>query len=105
MNLPATGWEIYYANGEVYDSKTSTWKDAPKDGVLIIIIWHDYHIPNVRQKTIMAGADYYYYRDENNWGVSQNYDEIKDFDFKRGVWTTDEEFETIHRVAFEKLDF
>ena len=105
MNLPAKGWEIYYADGSVLSHKNSSWDEIPKNNVVIIIIWHDYHIPGVRQKDLLVGRDYYYYDDPDSWGCTDDFELVKDKEFKRGVWIEDELMESIFRVAFEKLDF
>lgn len=105
MNLPALGWEIFYADGNRLSSRNHEWKDVPGDNVVVVVIWHDYHIPGVRQKTMLVGSDYYYYEDENNWGTSNKHSEIKNKKFKRGIWVTDGQFDEIYREAFEKLDF
>lgn len=102
MNLPAEGWEVFYENDH-YSSLNSEWVDLP-DGVLIVIIWHGYHIPGVRKKTIMSGQDYYYFHDSETWGATNDFSLVKDLPFKRGIWVTDEKMEDTQRFVFEKLD-
>ncbi|MBN2012845.1 hypothetical protein JW960_26180 [candidate division KSB1 bacterium] len=103
--LPARGWEIYYNDGRIFNSKTAKWRDLPVDGVLIVLIWHDYHVPGCRQKDILVGLDYYYYSNVNNWGATNNYDDVRRKNFKRGVWTDDLLMSETYRKAFEKRDF
>ena len=105
MNLPATGWEVFYNNGKTYSSKQRAWEDIPMDGVVVVLMWHDYHVPLCRQKTILTGSDYYYYVTPELWGCTNDYGIVKGKDYKRGVWIENERMEEIYRTAFEKLDF
>jgi hypothetical protein len=102
--LPAQGWEVFYKDGKIFSSLFCDWVDIPQNGVLVVVIWHGYHVPGARKKTMMSGHDYYYYKDKTEWGCTNHYEKAKAYEFKRGVWTIDEHMEEIHRLAFEKLD-
>ena len=102
--LFAEGWEVFYKNGNVFSSLSCNWEDIPQDGVLSVIIWHEYHVPDVRKKTILSGHDYYFYKTKDNWGCTNDYDTARIYDFKKGVWATDAHMEEIQRTVFEKLD-
>lgn len=104
MNLPAQGWEIYYSNGTVFSSADGSWADAPQDNVIIVLIWHGYHVLGVRQKTQLVGHDYYYYVTDELWGSTDDYGIVQGKEFKRGVWVEDGTMDEIMRLAFEKLD-
>lgn len=101
---PAYAWEIIYSDGSVYTSFTHKWKDIPLDGVLILIIWHEYFAPGLRYKSISAGNDYFLYESPEVWGSSNDYADVEGKDFKRGVWVMDLKMSEVYRLAFEKAD-
>jgi hypothetical protein len=105
ISLPCLMWEIYYKAGHIITSKDMPWAEAPADDVLGVIWWHGLHMKGVRKKTFSHGKDYYIYENRNLWGDTDNYDEVKEYKYKRGVWTTDEHMAQVHRIIFEKLNW
>ena len=103
-SLKAEGWEVFYKDGKVLNSLNDVWKIIPRDGILGMIIWHEYHVPGCRKKTILGGLDYYIYIDVNNWGNTNDFKLVEKLDYKRGVWTTDKQMAEIDKLIFEKLD-
>ncbi len=108
MNLPLEEWEVYYSDNSICTSKDYKWTDIPTYNVLVVLVWHKYHLDNVRMKTIMCGVDYYYCVDNNNWGSTNIWDEIQHLNsdqIKLGVWSDEIHMNETFRKAFEKLDF
>lgn len=102
--LPVQAWEVYYKDGSIYTSKNHSWEDIPVDGVLGVIWWHGLHAKGIRKKTLSTGMDYYFYKNSHLWGDTNDFEEVKEGSYKRGIWTTDEHYEEIRRKMFEKLD-
>jgi hypothetical protein len=39
--LPVTGWKIFYADGSTFSSDDGPWRDAPREGVQAVTIYHE----------------------------------------------------------------
>ena len=102
--LKAGGWEVFYKDGSILNSLEHNWQDIPQDDVLGVIIWHEYHVPGCRKKTLVGGLDYYIYVNEGYWGNTNDLSLVKDLNYKRGIWTTDEQMAEVDKLMFEKLD-
>jgi len=106
--LPITGWDAYRVDaGNVvkYSSKTNgmNWRKVPRNNILIIVLWHEYHLPGLQKKTIVCGDDYYVFS-ETVVGSTNDFNLIKLLDYATGIWTTDEQFNTLYQQVFQQLE-
>lgn len=51
------GWRAWYANGSVFDSKTTKWEDLPPLGLQVVMQYLDE--PGYR--SVVSGADFYFF--------------------------------------------
>jgi hypothetical protein len=66
--MKIVGWEIYYADESVVTSREMSWKNAPADGVLVVLVFYEetyktwkhdkWVIENYRDRLIFT--DYYW---------------------------------------------
>lgn len=39
--MEVDGWRLYYADGSTVDSRASSWADAPRGGVQVLVVFYD----------------------------------------------------------------
>lgn len=96
--MQVAGWRAWYTSGRIYDSRSTTWKALPKQGVLFVMLYMDQTTANGRRyREALYGCDYYW----------QDGDTFKNEDIvpngvkpKTGALLPDAEFEQIVRTAF-----
>lgn len=109
--LKPIGWRVWFEAGKVFDSKTSSWKDLPDDGVIIVVVYH--------QKRLRSGDGHYRTRYANQdyyWTMPNAPDEIfcsnenpleryPDAVVKRGKWVPYDEYEKTCDKAMNTIEF
>ncbi|MDF2757816.1 MAG: hypothetical protein K0S99_448 [Thermomicrobiales bacterium] len=73
--METRAWAIYYGDGGVWPSDAGDWKDAPDQGVQVVVVYHD---PPYR--TLYDGRDVYYAEGRTYPKYGQ---QISDADFYR----------------------
>jgi len=107
-SLPVEAWDaIYYIDNQIqrFNSRNTTWNDLPQNGMVILIVWHELHQPELRKKTVSAGHDYYLIS-EIEFGTTDVFAEVSNKVYKRGIWVHDNQlFEQLLNEAHEKLNY
>jgi hypothetical protein len=104
--LPVLGWDAWLLESGVAVKYSSTqpgvtWSTLPRSGMLILVLWHEFHLPGLQKKTIVVGQDYYVFTPDVV-GSTDDYSEVEGLDYIMGVWTTDALFNTLYRQVFEQ---
>lgn len=105
MTLPVAGWRVWYADGAVYDSRSSAWEDLPELGVVVVVVYHAaFTAGGTRYRKMLDGGDWYWpfarsgTTDERGAWVDPPRGVAPEL-LKRGVWVSDLEFDLITQKA------
>lgn len=91
-------WKIWYDNGGTFSSLNGDWKDAPSDGVQVVVEYYD-----DGTKKIHIERDYYILDDGKAYGTNN----INPFLRKCGIikfgrWSSDDKFKELVQKAKEE---
>lgn len=107
------GWKIFYDDESVYSSRTGSWRDAPSDGVLRVLLYEDkIDRQNRPTRIIHQGQDFYFSDGDQLFGANddplrmnlERYSRLTSKDFKRGRWTSGEIHERVRRVVIDDYE-
>lgn len=66
------GWRVWYADGSVFSSTDTEWRDLPDDGVQVVVLYYRGIAPDGHPlRRIIMGADQY-------WSDGESYDGVND---------------------------
>ncbi|TDI54935.1 MAG: hypothetical protein E2O95_00600 [Acidobacteria bacterium] len=108
-----TGWKIFYDDESVYSSRMGSWRDAPGDGVIRVLLYEDKTDGQGRPtRSIHHGQDLYFSDGNQLFGSNNDtlqdnlgrYPRLTSEDFKRGRWTSGEISERIRRVVIDDYE-
>lgn len=92
------GWKIWYDNGSVFSSSQGEWKDAPVDGVQIVVEYYD-----DETKKIHIERDYYILDDGKAYGTNNINPYLRKYGLvKFGRWSSDDKFKKLVQKAKEE---
>jgi hypothetical protein len=103
-----TGWKIFYDDESVYSSRTGSWRDAPADGVLKVLLFEDKTDSQGKPtRVIHHGQDLYFSDGDQLFGSNNDilrenldrYPRLTSEDFKRGRWASGEILERVSKVV------
>lgn len=102
------GWKIFYDDESVYSSRMGSWRDAPSDGVLRVLLFED-KIDGMGRPTRLLhhGQDFYFSDGDQLFGSNTDilrdnldrYPRLTSEDFKRGRWTSGKILERVRKVV------
>lgn len=49
------GWKAWYADGSIYDSRSTRWTELPKTGIIGVVVYYEKPYRN-----LVYGGDWYY---------------------------------------------
>ena len=108
MSARVIGWKIFYDDESVYSSRMGSWQDAPADGVQKVLLFEETNDAQGRPTRVIHHGQDLYFSDGDQFFGSNN-DELRETldrypvltseDFKRGRWTSGENYEKIRRVV------
>lgn len=107
------GWKIFYDDESVYSSRTGSWRDAPGDGVLKVLLFEDKTDGQGRPtRVIHHGQDFYFSDGDQLFGSNndklrenlERYPRLTSEDFKRGRWTSGKTYEKVRRVVIDDYE-
>ncbi len=105
-----TGWKIFYDDESVFSSRMGSWRDAPGDGVLRVLLYEDKTDGQGRPtRVIHHGQDLYFSDGNQLFGSNNNtlrenldrYPVLTSNDVKLGRWATGEIHERVRIVVIE----
>lgn len=110
--MKVIGWRAWYAGGRKYSSKSSTWEELPKDGVIQIYLFMDERNKSSRMpyRRGMAGSDYYWHVPGEDVYGACNADEMGPNEIllrypgaliKKGKWVSEQEYDAVIKESFE----
>lgn len=93
------GWRIYYDDGSVFSSLDGDWKDAPSDGVQVLVEFYE-----DGSRKIHIERDYYMLDDGKAFGTNNINPWLrKKGEVKFGRWSSDDKFHELVRRAKEDV--
>lgn len=103
-----TEWRAWYTDGRVFDSRSHAWRDIPLDGMLVLVVYYDEEDAHGRPKRkIFDHEDWYFHEPGTDlFGtvrgpVDEHLPRYPGAVFKRGKWTTEEEFIRAREEAYD----
>lgn len=89
------GWKLYYDDGGVFSSSDGDWKDAPLDGVLVLVEFYD-----GGERVLHIERDYYILDDDKAFGTNNLHPWLaKQKTVKYGRWSKNSIFRQILEKA------
>lgn len=106
------GWKLRYDDDSVVTSRTTSWADAPDDGILHLMIFYKGIDHQGRNRRLSIHGDSSYFSDGDQFFGSNNDSEAETIAryprrtliFKRGRWTTTVEMDRTRQAAMADYD-
>lgn len=89
------GWKIYFDDGRVFSSREGEWKDAPVDGVQVLVEFYD-----DGTRSLHVERDYYLLDDGKGFGTNNITPWLcKQGTVKFGRWSSNDKFRELVQKA------
>lgn len=102
------GHRIWFADGKVLDSKALSWKDMPKEGVLVIMVYYAELTPAGKPFRRVIYSHDFYSKTGDEFTVSDKSEtdvKQKDPDAKKFGLVSDDQMEKTVNLAMAAVDF
>jgi hypothetical protein len=100
------GWRAWYVGGAVYEGTTlQSWRQAPEDGLLVVMVYFDEFMGSERIRAIAQGDDCYWIQSDGSIAHNSDTPESnkqrygRNIPLKRGMWTAVAEYEAAVAAA------
>ena len=89
------GWKIYYDDESVFSSLDGGWKDAPSDGVQVVVEYYE-----DGTKKLHFERDYYIFDEEKAFDTNDLNPYLRKWGMvKFGRWSSDDKFQELVKKA------
>lgn len=104
------GFRTWYENDKVYDSKSTTWKELPDDGLIVVILYENKRLrsDDGYYRRILSNKSFYWVMPDNPLDVF--YDDenpTKRYPgaiIKLGKWVDYDQYEAVTVTAMETIE-
>lgn len=104
--MKVVGWKIWYTGGRIFTNKDGKFCAAPKDDVLMMMVYYEKKDGMGRPTRIAHSGSDWYFSDgrifgSNNDSLEENNRRYPNSCFKKGKWSTSEEMDRVNKIAIE----